>query len=179
VWRLAVVSLCVLVLAGCGEDEPTPPPRPVALTVLAPNDPETVEGSTIQVRGRVVPAASEVRVLGQDVDVASGTFVVDVPLDEGMNLVDISAAAPGRRPASTAIRVVRDPRVEVPAVEGSSEEEAVSQLEDLGFAVERRDGGSILDDLLGGDPQVCKQDPPAGTKVKRGSKVEIITARSC
>lgn len=178
-WRVALLAVCVAALAGCGEDAPDPPPRPVALTVLAPDDPETVEGSTIQVRGRVVPAASEVRVLGQDVDVAAGSFVVDVPLDEGMNLVDISAASPGRRPASTAIRVVRDPRVEVPAVEGASADEAVAQLKDLGFAVERRDGGSILDDLLGGDPQVCKQDPPAGTKLKRGSTVELITARNC
>jgi hypothetical protein len=179
VWRLVCLSVIVVVFAGCGEDEPTPPPRPVALTILSPGDPDTVEGSTIQVRGRVTPAASDVQVLGKTVDVASGEFVTDVPLDEGMNLVDISAAAPGRRPASTAIRVLRDARVEVPSVEGEKEEAAVSKLETLGFEVERRDGGSILDDLLGGDPQVCEQTPVAGTKVKRGSKVTLITARNC
>lgn len=178
--RPALVLLCLAVVAGgCGDAEPAAPPKPVALTILAPNDPDTVEGASILVRGQVTPAASEVHVLGARVEVRQGEFSTDVPLDEGMNLVDVSAAAPGRRPASTAIRVVRDPRIEVPQVVGQNADEAVSTLEDAGFRVERQDGGSILDDLLGGDPEVCKQTPAPGTKVKRGSTIDLVTARNC
>ena len=169
-----------LVLAGgCGGDEPTPPPRPVQLQVLAPADGGTVEDERVEVRGRVRPAASEVRVGGRPVDVAGGRFATEVELDEGANLVDVAASAPGRRPASTAIRVLRVSPVEIPDLEGVGAEEAIEQLEDLRLKVETRRGGGLLDDLLPGGLAVCAVDPPPGTEVRRGSTVTIEVARSC
>jgi hypothetical protein len=165
--------------AGCGDDTPAPPPRPVQLEVLSPSDGGTVQSARVQVRGRVTPSGAEVRVLGRGVDVSGGTFATAVALEEGANLVDVAAAAPGRRPASTAIRVLRVTPVRIPDVEGEDAEDAVGQLEDLRLEVETRRGGGLLDDLLPGGLGVCSLDPPAGTEVRPGSTVTVEVARSC
>ena len=177
--RRAGLLVALLLVAGCGDDSPSPPPRPVELVVHAPSDGGTVEGEQVEVRGRVMPAASEVQVRGRTVDVDGGTFATRVALDEGANLVDVAASAPGRRPASTAVRVVRISPVEIPDLEGENAEDAVEQLEDLRLEVETRRGGGLLDDLLPGGLDVCALDPPPGTKVRPGTTVTIEVARSC
>ena len=178
-WRPALLSVCVLALAGCGDEPPSPPPPAVELTIVAPEDPATVDAASVDLRGRVVPARSEVYVRGSRVEVVAGSFTASVPLEEGANVVDVAASATGRRPASTAVRVVREVPVEIPAVEGEPADESIAALERLGLRVERSEGGGILDDLLPGDPEICRLDPPAGARVKRGSTVSVITARSC
>jgi beta-lactam-binding protein with PASTA domain len=178
-WRPALIVVAVAV-AGCGgDDPPSPPPRPVQLEVVAPADGRTVESGHIEVRGRVVPAEADVQVLGRRVDVTGGRFATEVELEEGANLVDVAASAGRRRPASTAVRVVRVTPVEIPELEGEDAEEAIEQLEDLRLEVEIRRGGGLLDDLLPGDRSVCALDPPAGTEVRPGSTVTVEVARSC
>jgi hypothetical protein len=164
---------------GCGEGAPEPAPRPVQLQVLTPADGGTVEGERIEVRGRVTPAASEVQVLGRSVDVTGGTFASEVELEEGSNLVDVAASTPGRRPASTAIRIVRVSPVEIPALEGEDADDAIAELETLRLEVVTRRGGGLLDDLIPGGLGVCALDPPAGTEVRPGSTVTVEVARSC
>jgi hypothetical protein len=169
----------VVLVAGCGDDAPSPPPPRVQLEVLAPADGRTVEDDSVEVRGRVTPAASEVQVRGQAVDVSGGTFVTQVALDEGANLIDVSASAARRRPTSTAVRVVRVSPVEIPDLVGEDAEEAIEQLEDLRLEVETRRGGGLLDDLLPGGLNVCAIDPAPGTEVRRGSTITVEVARSC
>jgi hypothetical protein len=178
--RRSLVFVCALAVAGCGgDDEPSPAPRPVQLVVSAPADGGTVEAERVEVRGRVTPAASDVQVLGRRVDVSGGSFVTEVPLEEGANLVDVAASSAGRRPASTAVRVVRIRPVEIPDLVGEDVEEAIEQLEDLRLEVETRRGGGILDDLLPGGLGVCSLDPEPGTEVRPGTTVTVEAARSC
>jgi hypothetical protein len=174
---ILAVTLCTA--AGCGDDAPPAPPRAVALEVLAPADAATVDAESVEVRGRVRPAGAAVQVLGHSADVSAGTFTASVPLNEGANVIDVAASAPGRRPASTAVRVVREVPVEVPALEGESADGAIKQLRALRLEVDRRRGGGLLDDLLPGEPSVCSLDPPAGTPVKPGSTVTVEVARHC
>ena len=47
----------------------------------------------------------------------------------------------------------------------------------LGAEVER--GGGLLEELLPGEPAVCEQDPEAGAKVRRGTTVHVVVAKSC
>ena len=178
--RRSLVLAVALAVAGCGgDDTPSAPPRPVELVVVAPADGGTVDAERVEIRGRVTPAASDVQVLGRRIDVSGGTFVTEVPLEEGANLVDVAASAAGRRPASTAIRVLRVTPVEIPELEGESAEEAIRALEDLRLEVEIRRGGGLLDDLLPGGLDVCRLDPAAGTEVRPGSTVTVEVARSC
>ena len=167
-------------LGGCGGDDP--PARalaPVRLELVAPADASTIDADAVEVRGRVTPASAEVRVLGDPVDVVGGAFSRTVPLEEGANLVDVTAGARGRRPASTALRVVREVPVEVPDLAGEAPEAAVERLEALGLVARQREGGGILDDLLPSDPGVCGTDPGPGTSVRPGTTVEVEVARAC
>ena len=178
--RRLLLLLVVLLAAGCGGDEtPSPAPPRVKLVVLAPADGRTVEDDRVEVRGRVTPARSEVQVLGRAVDVSDGAFTTEVELDEGANLIDVAASASGRRPTSTAIRVLRVSKVEIPDLTGESAEDAIEELENLGLEVETRRGGGFLDDLLPGGLDVCTLDPPPGTEVPRGTTVTLEVARSC
>jgi hypothetical protein len=178
--RRSLLLVIAAAVAGCGgDDPPSPAPRPVQLQVLAPADGGTVDGDRVEVRGRVVPADADVQVLGRRVDVSGGRFATEVELDEGANLVDVAASSGRRRPASTAVRILRVTPVEIPELEGESAEDAVEQLEDLRLEVEIRRGGGLLDDLLPGGLDVCRLDPPAGTMVRPGTTVTVEAARSC
>jgi Glucodextranase, domain B/PASTA domain len=175
---LSILPACAL--AGCGgDDRPATPLRAVQLSLTSPADAGTVEGDAVEVTGRVVPAASSVRVLGHDVDVTAGSFTTEVSLDEGANLIDVSASAPGRRPVSTALRVVREVPVEVPDLRGDDPEEAVETLEGLGLEAELRSGGGLLEDLLPGELAVCGSDPEDGTCVRPGTTVTLEVAKVC
>jgi hypothetical protein len=120
-----------------------------------------------------------VHVLGRRVDVTGGTFATEVDLDEGANLIDVAASAAGRRATSTAVRVVREVPVEIPDLEGEDARSAIEELRALRLVVQTRDGGGLLDDLLGGDEAVCSISPEPGTEVRPGATVTVETARSC
>jgi Glucodextranase, domain B/PASTA domain len=170
----------VFAAAGCGgDDRPAAPPRAVQLALVGPSDAATVEGDAVEVRGRVVPSASSVRVLGREVDVSGGSFSAEVALEEGANLIDVAASAPGRRPVSTALRVVREVPVEVPDLRGDEPEAAVETLEGLGLEAEVRRGGGLLDDLLPSELGVCATDPEDGTRVRPGTTVVVEVAKVC
>jgi hypothetical protein len=180
--RLALLALPLLALApaGCGgDDRPATPQRAVRLDVREPRDTATVSGERVRVAGRVVPASAQVYVLGQPVAVEQGAFSVEVPLEEGANVVDVAAAAVGRRAVSTAVRVVREVPVEIPDVEGEDHDSAVERLEALGLRVQTRRRGGLLNEILPGGADVCRIEPEAGTRVRPGTTVTLVVARFC
>lgn len=98
----------------------------------------------------------------------------------GDTVEDFAAAAPGtvvaqdpaegQVPPGTAVDVtvsLGPEPVEVPSVFESRYEDAVAELEGLGFVVERR-GSGIFN-------RVVSQDPPAGTELPPGSTVVVTT----
>src|SRR3954452_23921319 len=127
--RSLLALACALTLAGCGS---TPAPRkalaPVRLTVDAPQDPSTVDASTVEVHGQVWPPAATVLVAGDEAGVERGGFSAVVDLHEGANVIDVTAGAPRRAAAMTAVRVVRRVRVTVPSLAGLSPGDAVAKL---------------------------------------------------
>lgn len=178
--RPPALVLLVALAAGCGGgDRAAAPVRAVQLDVLSPADAATVEDGDVVVRGRVRPSASSVRVLGREVEVAGGTFSAPVDLEEGANLVDVAASAPGRRPASTAVRIVREVPVEVPELDGAEPQEAREALEGLGLQPRLARGGGLLDSLLPGEIGVCSTDPEAGSRVRPGTPVAVEVAKVC
>ena len=179
-----LVSAClVAAVAGCGGgDEPRAqaPPRPVELDVTAPDDMVTVRTATVEVRGSVTPAGSAVRVLGQPATVSGGgTFSARVPLDPGNNVIDVMATARGRGPALTAFRVTREVPVSVPDLGGLEVAAVEEKLAAAGLGADVEHGGGLLEELLPGEPAVCEQDPGAGAKVRRGTTVHVVVAKSC
>ncbi|HET8757418.1 MAG TPA: PASTA domain-containing protein [Solirubrobacteraceae bacterium] len=179
-----VVACLAAAAAGCGGDTQTRAQRPapaVDLNVAAPNDLATVREETVQVEGTVEPASADVLVLGQKAPVSGGgSFSATVPLEPGMNVIDVMATAPGRGPALTAFRVTREVPVTVPDLDGMNADEVKNALDDAGLTPEiEQVGGGIIDELLPGDPNVCEQDPIAGAQVRRGSKVHVVVSKSC
>src|SRR4051794_1228970 len=175
---LAIAAL--LTLAGCGS-QPAPPKAlaPLRLSVDAPQDPSTVDGSTVEVHGQVWPPGATVLVAGDEAGVDRGGFSAVVDLHEGANVIDVTAGAPRRSAAMTAVRVVRRVRVAVPSLTGLSADDAVAKLQSAGLKAQLEHGGGLLDDLLPGDPGVCQTDPRAGERVAAGATVRVQVARSC
>ena len=178
--RLICLLAAGLVLAACGEAErPASEPR-VSLKLDVPSDGGSVRAETVAVRGRVTPADAAVRVGGRDAEVNGGEFSAEVPLIPGGNVIDITATAPGRRPATDAVRVERDIRVKVPSLLGVASDDAVAALRKLDLKERVNEGGSWLDRVLGGAMEVCATTPPAGTLVDPESTVTLETApRGC
>jgi hypothetical protein len=179
--RFVILVLgCCLLVAGCGGDDPPKlPTEHVRLSVTAPADRASVRRGTIDVQGRVSPKRSEVAVLGRPALVTDGRFTVVVPLEPGMNVIDVSATAPRRLPALTAVRVIRDVLVTVPELAGLVEDELDARLEPLGLRADVTRGGGLFDVLRGGEPRVCEQDPQPGARVRRGRVVDVIVAKKC
>jgi hypothetical protein len=176
---LAVLA-AALALAGCGgEDRPPPDPAPVRLTIDAPADGAVVREDTLELRGRVSPARAAVRVQGEPTPVTGGAFSATVELDEGVNVIDVSAGMAGRSSAFRAIRVTHDPRIAVPDLTGVPEEEAADKLTALGLDPSVDHVGGLFDELRSGDRRVCESDPPAGTRVRPGDEVVLRVARKC
>ncbi len=176
---LLVLGLCVVV-AGCGGDEPPKlPTEHVRLQVTAPADRASVRRGTVDVRGRVSPKRSTVAVLGRPALVTDGRFTVVVPLEPGTNVIDVTATAPRRLPALTAVRVVRDVLVTVPELTGVRQDEVAARLEPLGLRADVQRGGGLFDVLRNGEPRVCEQDPSPGARVRRGRLVEVLVAKRC
>jgi uncharacterized Zn-binding protein involved in type VI secretion len=178
----AVLALLVgaAILAGCG-DEPPPaqPTEHVRLDISGPSDGSILRRGTADVRGSVSPQSSAVTVLGRPALVTGGRFTVVVPLEPGVNVIDVIATASRRLPTMTALRVTRDVLVTVPALEGMLEDEVRARLEPLGLRVDFERAGGLFDVLRAGDPQVCEQEPEAGTRVRRGREVVVVVAKRC
>jgi hypothetical protein len=120
-----------------------------------------------------------VSVLGRPALVTGGRFTVVVPLEPGVNVIDVMATAPRRLPTLTALRVTRDVLVDVPALEGLTEDEVRARLDPLGLDVNVERGGGLFDVLRPGDPRVCEQEPAAGARVRRGREVVVVLAKRC
>jgi PASTA domain-containing protein/glucodextranase-like protein len=176
--RLLVLLAAGLVLNACGETpRPASEPR-VKLKLDAPNSGGTTREDHIAVSGTVAPADAAVQVMGVEARVSGGQFTADVQLQPGGNVIDVTASSPGRRSTADALRFLRDMRVDVPRVVGSSPEDASAALKDTGLVPVVEEDGNWLDRLLG-SPQVCAANPPAGTAVAKGTKVTLRTAPDC
>ena len=167
-------------LVACG-DEPPPqqPTEHVRLDVSGPADGSTLRRGTADVRGSVSPKSSVVTVLGRPALVTGGRFTVVVPLEPGVNVIDVIATASRRLPTMTALRVTRDVFVTVPDLEGVLEDEVRARLDPLGLEVAVERGGGLFDVLRPGDPRVCEQEPESGTRVRRGREVLLVVAKRC
>jgi beta-lactam-binding protein with PASTA domain len=110
---------------------------------------------------------------------ASGDFTALVSLREGANVIDVQAGAPRRAAAMTALRVTRRALVAVPDLAGRSEHDATKALEDRGLVADVRSSGGLLDELLPGDPAVCRTDPDAGERVRVGTTVAVEVSKRC
>jgi Glucodextranase, domain B/PASTA domain len=176
-----VLACLAAAAAGCGGEEPRAQrsPAPVELDVTSPSDTAVVRTSTVEVQGSVEPAGAAVQVLGRTAEVSGGAFVAEVPLEPGANVIDVIATARGRGPAMTAIRVTREVPVAVPDLDGLEVPDAESDLAGAGLRSDVTRGGGLFDDFLPGELAVCEQDPPAGTRVRRGTIVKVTVARSC
>ena len=173
--RLISLLAAGLVLAACGETErPSTEPR-VSLKLDVPSDGGAVRAETVAVRGTVTPADAAVRVGGRDAEVNGGEFSAEVALIPGGNVIDITATAPGRRPATDAVRVERDIRVKVPRLVGMESDAALAALRKRDLKERVIEGGSWLDRVLGGSMEVCATAPPAGTLVDPESTVTLQT----
>jgi hypothetical protein len=167
-------------LGGCGSDDPPPrPQKPVQLTISAPADTAVVHGRTATVTGTVNPASARVKVQGHAARVTGGTFSSSVELEHGANVIDVAATASGRAAALTAFRITREERVAVPELTGMSLSDAQEEAGDRGLDLETERGGGFLDQLVPRGIHVCDQEPAAGTRVRRGSTVRLLVARSC
>ena len=102
-----------------------------------------------------------------------------MPLQPGGNVIDVTASSPGRRPASDALRVVRDMRVELPRLAGYDEADAFSRLRELGLRPVERRTDNWLDRLIPGGVGVCSTAPRGGTLVQPHSQVTLTVARRC
>ena len=174
---------CSAALAGgCGggdEQRAAREAKPVVLSVSAPVDMAVVQDDSVEVRGSVEPVGAAVRVAGEPADVSGGVYTASVPLEPGVNVIDVMATARGREPAMTAFRVTREMPVAVPGLDGLEVHEAQEKVAAVGLELEVEEGGGLLDELRSGEPVVCEQSPEEGEEVRRGSTVEVLVARAC
>jgi Glucodextranase, domain B/PASTA domain len=177
--RRSVPLLAALALAGCGADaRPGTSPR-VKLDLAAPADGGMLRAESVEVRGTVEPSGAAVVVAGQPAKVDGGTFTATVALQPGGNVIDVTASSPGHRPASDALRVVRDMRVELPKLAGYDEADAFSRLKELGLRPVEERTDNWLQRLIPGDVNVCATAPRDGTLVQPHSRVTVLVSRNC
>jgi hypothetical protein len=177
--RLVLLLAAGLALSACGETpRPATEPR-VKLKLDAPDNGGSILADRVAVRGTVTPADAAVRVAGEDAEVSDGAFTAQVALQPGGNVIDVTASSPGQRPATDAVRVIRDMRVPVPKVVGRTPDDAVTALRTAGLTSVEERGGSWIDRLLPGDIEVCATRPEAGVLLDKGSRVTLETARNC
>lgn len=177
---ILATAAATALLAGCGgESDAGTPLRSVRLSVTEPGDADVVRAEHIAVVGRVDPPGAVVTVRGERAPVTGGEFRADVALDPGTNVVDVLAAAAGRRPAMTALRVGRQVTVKVPQLVGTPPDEAAGRLATLGLDAKQDRRGGVIELLLPGDAAVCRTDPPAGHRVDPGTVVRLVVAKRC
>jgi glucodextranase-like protein/PASTA domain-containing protein len=162
--------------SGCGDD---PAERPVRLEITAPTDASVINHDSVEVRGLVQPRGARVLVLGRRARVIRGEFRAVVPLREGSNLIDVGAGTRGAAPAWDALRVTREVLVILPDLTGATRDDAIDRLDAVGVRAEVQEEGDLLDELLGGDWIVCETQPPAGSDVRRGARIQLVVARGC
>jgi len=170
----------VILLAGCGGDEPRPKAlAPVSLEIVAPDDASTVREGDVEIRGRVDPPSARVLVLGRRAEVADGEFTATVPLREGANVIDVAASARGASAVWGAVRVTRKVTIPVPEVVGHPLDEAKARVEASGLEPKDDKGGGLLEPLLPGTWTVCETSPSAGAEVRRGTEVRLSALKGC
>jgi len=177
--RRSSALLVTLALAGCGtQARPVTTPR-VDLKLASPSDGRMLRADTVDIAGTVAPAGAAVTVAGHAATVDGTSFTATVPLQPGGNVIDVTASSPGHRPAADALRVIRDIRVQLPALTGYEESDAFDRLKGLGLRpVEKRDDNWI-DRLIPGTVGVCGTQPKGGTLVTPHSAVTVIVAKDC
>ncbi len=176
----AMATVACVLLASCGGTEPAPRAlAAVRLQVDAPVDTAVTQEAQVRVSGTVSPASATVLVGGEEATVSDGRFAKTVALQPGVNVVDVQAGAPRRPAAMTAVRVTREVPIAVPDVAGDAPDDAKTQLTDLGFSVEVRRGGGLLDEIVPGTIGVCGTDPEAGELVRPGSTVTVEVRKTC
>lgn len=177
---LAAAAALAALAAACGDASAPPRDGPeVRLELGSPSDGTQVRAEAVEIRGTVRPQGAEVQVLGRKIAVDAGSFRAEVPLEPGANLIDVSAAARGRRPDFVTTRIVREVRVDVPDLVGRDADTAQDQLEGLGLTVHQQQAGGFFDPILPGDPKVCNTRPRAGFQAIPGSEVTLLVARDC
>ena len=177
-----LILACLATAAGCGGDDNDRAQRPlvaVQLDVTEPADMAVVQSDSVEVRGTVEPAGANVRVMGDAADVSGGTFQARVALEPGANVIDVIATARGRGTAMTAFRVTRELPVKVPDLDGLEVQEVEAKLSEAGLRPDIDERSNLIEELLPGEPAVCRQDPEPGTEVRRGSTVRVEVAKSC
>ncbi|MEI7625216.1 MAG: PASTA domain-containing protein [Actinomycetota bacterium] len=176
---LATATVASVGIAGCASDAGKDSGPQVILTVSSPRDKAVVATDSVEISGRVRPPEASVTVLGRRARVGAGGFSARVPLKVGTNVVDVIATAPDRSPAMTAIRVTRQDLVEIPHLSGDSPEDARRRLVAVGLVATIKDSSGIFDDLLPVATKACESDPPAGSKVEKGTSVVVLIAKIC
>jgi hypothetical protein len=175
-----VLLVLLAAIPGCGgDDKPPPDPAAVRLSISTPADASTVREDSVELTGTVQPARAAVQVLGHAAANSGGTFSATVPLEEGVNVIDVSASMPGRSSAFAALRVNYDPRVTIPDLTHDVDSDAADKLTKLGLDPSLEAVGGLLDEFRSGARRVCESEPPAGTLVDPGSGVTLKTAKRC
>jgi hypothetical protein len=177
--RRRLLLLATLALAGCGSQaRPATTPR-VDLKLASPGDGRMLRADTVDVTGTVAPAGAAVTVAGRPAAVNGTSFTATIPLQPGGNVIDVTASSPGHRPASDAVRVTRDMRVQLPSLAGYDETDAFSRLKELGLHPVERNTDNWLQRLIPGGLSVCATAPRGGTLVAPQSRVTVLVSKSC
>jgi hypothetical protein len=176
---LALLLATGLLVAACGEAPKPAANARVTVKLNLPDDGGMTRDDRVLVRGTVTPADASVRVGGEDAEVDAGEFSREVPLNPGANVIDVTATSPGNRPATDAVRVTRDMRVDVPNVVGQEVDQAKTAIGNASLKAEQEQRGSWLDRVIPGTDHVCSTSPAAGTPVDKGTTVTLITQRDC
>lgn len=106
--RVRAGAIVVAALAaGCGGGQATK----VVLRISAPKDLTTVQTHSVEVRGTVNPIGAKVTLLGniQATIGPTGLFTATLPLNVGVNIVDVAAVVPGRARAGVSLTITRAP----------------------------------------------------------------------
>lgn len=176
---LALILSAGLFVSACGDAPKASTNARVTLKLSLPDDGGMVRDERVLVRGTVSPADASVRVGGEDAEVDGGEFSKEVALAPGGNVIDISASSPGRRPATDAVRVTRDMRVEVPDVVGQEVDQAKTGIGNAGLRAVEDQRGTWLDRVIPGTDHVCSTEPDAGALVEKGASVTLVIQREC
>ncbi|RKQ87831.1 PASTA domain-containing protein [Solirubrobacter pauli] len=176
---LALLLTTGLLVTACGEAPKPAANARVTLKLDLPDDGGSVREDRVMVQGTVSPADAAVRIGGEDAEVDGGEFSKEVALEPGGNVIDVTATSPGRRPATDAVRVERDMRVDVPDVVGQELDQAKTAIGKVGLRTVEDDRGSWLDRVIPGTDHVCSTSPDAGTPVEKGTTVTLVIQREC
>ena len=131
------------------------------------------------VRGTVTPADATVQIAGHTASVDGGQFSLTVSLAPGGNVIDVAATSPGRRPATDAVRIIRDISVEIPTLRGRATRTRSTRCKQLGLTASEDRGGTWLDKVLGTQFRVCTTQPVAGSLVQPKTNVVVATGPDC